>query len=283
MRLKDWGNIRQHEQPHSLLDRELRMHDRGVDKFSADLKGEHARLVEAYDQWHQNIFRSGESPDQDSPWYRLVLEYLVPVQGKRILEVACGRGGFASVLASRGAIMCGADFSTAALQICRQKASQDIMPSSRIAFSRADAHHLPFATCAFDLVISCETIEHLTDPSAALQEMARVCKPGGLLYLTTPNYLNLMGLYLLYDAILRKDRQSPMTQPLDHRWLFLKVRRLVTLSGWKILKSDGTVHQMPFPGRSPVRLYLLERDPLLRRLLSPTAFHYFILATRRGT
>lgn len=266
-----------------LPDREPRMHDRGFDGPSADLRDESARLAEAYDRWHQNIFRSGESPDQDSPWYRLVLEYLVPVQGKRILEVACGRGGFSTVLESRGAIVCGADFSAAALRISQQKTSQGNVHSSRIMFSRADAHHLPFATSAFDLVISCETIEHLTDPPAALEEMARVCKSGGLLYLTTPNYLNLMGLYLIYDEILRKDRQSPMTQPLDHRWLFLKVRRIVARSGWKILKSDGTVHQLPFPGRSPIRLNFLERDPLLRRLLSPTAFHYFMLATKRET
>src|SRR5208282_3178420 len=121
----------------------------------------------------------------DSPWYRLVLEYLVPVQGKRILEVACGRGGFVRVLESRGATVWGADFSAVALRIARQKAIDDIIHSSRIALSQADAHRLPFANSAFDLVISCETIEHLADPSVALREMSRVCKPGGLLYLTT--------------------------------------------------------------------------------------------------
>ena len=241
------------------------------------------RLSEEYDDWHRNIFTLGERPDQGSPWYQLVLEYLGPVSGKRILEVACGRGGFANVLQSLGATVCAVDFSAVALRIAQEKAHNGNMHYSKIAFSQADAHHLPFANGVFDFVISCETIEHLTDPSAALQEMSRVCKPGGLLYLTTPNYLNLMGLYLVYDAILRKDRHSPSTQPLDHRWLFLTVRRIVTRSGWKILKSDGTVHQVPFPGRNPMRLYFLERDPRLRRFLSPTAFHYFMLAMKRDT
>ena len=53
--------------------------------------------------------------------------------------------------------------------------------------------------------------------------MIRISKPGALLYLTTPNYLNLMGLYLIYDVILKKNRYSPATQQIDHRWLFLLI------------------------------------------------------------
>jgi len=258
------------------------MHDSRVSKSSADREEGVARLSEAYDAWHQNIFQQGESPDQTSPWYQLVLEYLVPISGKRVLEVACGRGGFSTVLESRGAAVFGADFSAAAIRIARTKSRNGMVCPSRIAFSQADAQHLPFVNAAFDLVISCETIEHLMDPLAALREMARVCKPGGMLYLTTPNYLNLMGLYLAYDFLLGKDRRSAATQPIDHRWLFPRVRQMVNRSGWKIVKSDGTVHQVPFPGRNPVRLHFVERGPLLRRLLSPTAFHYFLVATKRG-
>jgi ubiquinone/menaquinone biosynthesis C-methylase UbiE len=259
------------------------MHDRGVNQPSADLRREPARLAEAYDQWHQNIYRSAESPDQDSPWYRLVLEYLVPVRGKRILEVACGRGGFSTVLESRGATVCAVDFSIVALRVASQKANRDNRTHAKIVLSQADAHHLPFASGVFDCVISCETIEHLAEPLTAVGEMARVCKAGGLLYLTTPSYLNLMGLYLIYDAILRKNRHSSATQPLDRHWLFPQVRRIVERSGWKILKSDGTVHQVPMPRRNPLQLHFLERNRLLRYLLSPGALHYFVVAEKRGT
>lgn len=241
------------------------------------------QLSGKYDDWHNCICASGESPDQGSAWYKLVLEYLLPVRDKKILEVACGRGGFATVLASWGATVCGADFSAAALRIAQQKKGVGKPHSSKITFSQADAHQLPFSSGVFDVIVSCETIEHLTNPFAALQEMARVCKPGGLLYLTTPSYLNLMGLYLIYDALLNKDRQSRATQPLDRRWVFFQVRHIVTKSGWRILKTDGTVHQAPLPGREPVRLHFLDRDPLVRRVFSPTAFHYFILAMKPGS
>ena len=70
------------------------------------------------------------------------------------------------------------------------------------------------------MVISCETIEHLIDPQQAVREMARVCKKEGLLYLTTPNYLNLMGAYHVYDLVLKRNRQSPVVQPIDHYWIF---------------------------------------------------------------
>jgi ubiquinone/menaquinone biosynthesis C-methylase UbiE len=240
------------------------------------------RLSRDYDQWHQRIYNSGESPDQGSPWYRLVLQHLEPLQGKKILEIACGRGGFAAILGLQGATVFGADFSATALRIAQQKARRTSSQDSRITFLQADAQTLPFVNSTFDVVISCETIEHLTNPSSALREMARVCRPGGTLYLTTPNYLNFMGLYLIYDAVLRRDRQSTFAQPVDHRWLFPKVRRIITSSGWKIVKSDGTVHQVPIPGTDPVRLDCLEHNPQVRRLLSPVALHYFVLATKRG-
>jgi ubiquinone/menaquinone biosynthesis C-methylase UbiE len=251
------------------------------EKQNETLDGESNKLSTAYDRWHQHIFDSGESPDQESPWYRLVREYLVPLEQKAVLEIACGRGGFATTLASNGALVSGADFSAAALQIARHK-SKRLADGSRIAFAQTDAHHLPFRDRAFDVVVSCETVEHLVEPFKALQEMARVAKPGGLLYLTTPNYLNFMGLYLIYDALLKKDRRSAATQPFDRRWLFPQVRRIVKCAGWQILVADGTVHQVPLPKRNPARLYFLERNRTLRRSVRPLAFHYFLLARKRN-
>jgi len=56
----------------------------------------------------------------------------------------------------------------------------------------------------------------------------------------------------------------------------------VRRAGWTILSTDGTVHQFPFiPGRNPVAFPSLERNRTLRKLLSPLAFHYFVVAEKR--
>jgi len=242
-----------------------------------------ARLSTGYDAWHQRIFESApDHPDEESPWYRLVLEHLVPVNGKRVLEVACGRGGFARLLASNGARVFGADFSAAALRIAQQKSAQDGNATHGIALAQADAQTLPYADESFDVVISCETIEHLLDPLAALKEMARVTRAAGVLYLTTPNYFNAMGLYQIYGLVRRRNLSPGGDQPFDRVFLFPQIRRLLRRAGWSITRSDGTVHQFPiWPRHNPVIVPALESVRGIRKLLAPLAFHYFLMGRKR--
>jgi SAM-dependent methyltransferase len=47
---------------------------------------------------------------------------------------------------------------------------------------------LPYDSARFDAVVSMDVVEHLVDPLPWLREALRVLKPGGLLFLTTPNY-----------------------------------------------------------------------------------------------
>ncbi len=239
-------------------------------------------LSTAYDRWHQQVFDSEPAHrDESSPWYRLVLEYLGSVENERILEIACGRGGFVRLLASREARVVGADFSISALRIGQQKLREREASPFRAVLAQADAQNLPFAANSFDVVISCETIEHLPDPRAAVCEMARVTRPGGLLYLTTPNYLNLMGLYELYAKVRHHRRAGQLVQPLDRRYVFFQTRRVLRKAGWKILRTDGTVYQAPLlPRHNPVEFPWLESNRTVRKLLSPFAFHYFVMAQK---
>jgi len=54
-------------------------------------------------------------------------------------------------------------------------------------FVLGDAHHLPFKDETFDFVSMIETIEHLSDPHCALQEVKRVLKPDGRLFMQCPH------------------------------------------------------------------------------------------------
>jgi 2-polyprenyl-3-methyl-5-hydroxy-6-metoxy-1,4-benzoquinol methylase len=239
-------------------------------------------LASQYNDWHQRVFDSApEHEDGESPWYSLVLERLVPIEGKRVLEVACGRGGFARLLASRGAVMFGADFSGTALQIAQSRVPANGEKSVHMGLAQTDAQQLPYSDESFDIIISCETIEHLPCPGSALREMWRVCRTGGLLYLTTPNYFNAMGLYYVYASLRGRPSTPGSDQPTDHVFLFPEIRRLVKQAGWAIVRSDGTIHQFPIrPGHNPMALPSLESNRSVRRILSPLAFHYFLMAKK---
>lgn len=235
-----------------------------------------------YDSWHQRIFESEpEHEDADSPWYQLVRENIGSVQGLRVLEVACGRGGFVRELARAGAYITGCDFSMSALAVGQVKI-RSLNGRTRAALIQGNAESLPFATESFDMIVSCETIEHVPDVRSALREMWRVARPGAKLFLTTPNYANLMGLYDLYARLRHPNRRDD--QPFDRRQWIPQIRNYVSAAGWKIIHSDGTVHQLPiFHGCNPVLLPRLESNRVVRKLLSPFAYHYFLISEKRDS
>lgn len=168
-----------------------------------------------YDRWHQRNFDAGPAHDDaSSPWYLLVQEYLNNVAGLRVLEVACGRGAFVRKLAQANACVTGYDFSSTALGVAREKLLT-LKENRSARLVQSDAASLPFADDSFDLVVSCETIEHVPDVRAAVREMHRVTKVGGQLFLTIPNYLNLMGLYEVYAHVRHPGRKAD--QPFDRR------------------------------------------------------------------
>jgi ubiquinone/menaquinone biosynthesis C-methylase UbiE len=232
-----------------------------------------------YDIWHSKYHQLDPSYDDTStPWYQWVAGNIGDVRGLRTLEVACGRGGFVRKLAHSAAFCTGLDFSYAAVLIGKQR-WQSVDPGTPTGFAQGDAQALPFSDAFFDVVISCETMEHLPSPLKALQEFRRVTRPGGTLFLTTPNYLNFMGLYELY-AKFRHPGRVP-DQPFDRLQTFLQIRSLIRDAGWKILRSDGIVHQVPiFPGRNPIRIKVVEANHYIRKLLSIFALHYCLIARK---
>jgi ubiquinone/menaquinone biosynthesis C-methylase UbiE len=234
-----------------------------------------------YDAWHQRVYEAEpEHEDASSPWYQLVREKIGAVHNLRVLEVACGRGGFVRELARAGAVVTGCDFSMAALRVGQPKLLA-MNGTARAGLIQGDAQSLPFSSESFDVVVSCETIEHVPDVRAALREMWRVARPGAKLFLTTPNYANLMGLYDLYARVRHPGRRDD--QPFDRRQWVPQIRDFVSKAGWKIVHSDGTVHQLPIvPGRNPIELPKLESNRVVRKLLSPFAYHYFLICEKRA-
>jgi len=104
-----------------------------------------------------------------------VLSALGPIEGRNVLEIACGTGRFTVMLAERGADVTGIDISAAMLARGREKARAAAV-EDHLEFARADAGRLPFPDDAFDAVFAMRFF-HLADtPASFLSEMARVAR-----------------------------------------------------------------------------------------------------------
>lgn len=200
-------------------------------------------LQTEYDVWHQRVFESDpEHEDASSPWYQLVREKIGLVSGLRVLEVACGRDGFVRELASAAARVTECDFSFLALCVARRKIAE-ASSDSPAALVHGDVQQLPFADDSFDLIASCETIEHVLDVRMAILEMHRVTRPGGKLFRTTPNYANLTGLYELYARARRRKRNDD--QPFDRRPCFPQIRNGIRGAGGKFWEPTAPFTNSP--------------------------------------
>ena len=99
----------------------------------------------------------------------------------RILDVGCGPGTITADLAARvpGGQVTGIDAAGDVLAMA--KAEADRRGLANIGFEAGDVYALDFADDTFDVVHAHQVLQHLTDPVAALIEMRRVCRPGGLI------------------------------------------------------------------------------------------------------
>jgi ubiquinone/menaquinone biosynthesis C-methylase UbiE len=153
--------------------------------------GDRAELRTLYQELGE--FLQGEA--RDRPEGRAVLSHEITnalirriadtTHGKRVLDVGCGPTPVATMaFAANGNQVVGVEIAPALAARARDEAAA--FPTAR--FAVGDAERLPFADASFDLATCDDTIEHVVDPQAALDELARVVKPGGRLLLISPNH-----------------------------------------------------------------------------------------------
>lgn len=104
-----------------------------------------------------------------------VLSALGPLEGKQILEVACGTGRFTVMLAEAGADIVGMDISEAMLEQGRKKARAAGV-TEELSFMQGDAGRLPFPDNHFDSVFAMRFFHLAPDPEGFIKEMRRVTK-----------------------------------------------------------------------------------------------------------
>lgn len=103
----------------------------------------------------------------------------------RVLECACGAGMLTTHIAKNCRELIATDFSSGMLKQA-EKACKSL---SNVTLKRADITHLHCRDNSFDKVVAGNVIHLLDDPTAALRELGRVCRPGGKLII--PTYINI--------------------------------------------------------------------------------------------
>ena len=101
--------------------------------------------------------------------------FLGEIDGLRILDVGSGLGILASDISQRNpsGFTVGVEYSADQLRAASR------LTGENLAFSRGDAHALPFADGSFDLVYCRYLLEHVQNPRQVMREMRRVLRPGG--------------------------------------------------------------------------------------------------------
>lgn len=107
--------------------------------------------------------------------------------GLDLLDVGCGPGTVTVDLAARvapGRVL-GLDLSADPLDEARAAADR---AGVEVTFAVGDVYALDLPDASFDVVHAHQVLQHLTDPVAALRELARVCRPGGLVAVRDVDY-----------------------------------------------------------------------------------------------
>lgn len=143
----------------------------------------------------------------------------------RLLDVGFGSGISLEIACAAGWAVSGIEVSAPAIEQARSKGFD-------VVHARLEDAGLPSG--AYDVVMAAEVIEHVEDPLSLLREMTRLVRPGGLVWLTTPNGNGISMRLLRLDW--------SVVSPPEHLQLFTRVgvEALLAASGLRTERIVAT-------------------------------------------
>lgn len=108
----------------------------------------------------------------------------------RVLDIGCAAGGEISPFRKRGFSVVGIDFSQRMLEFGSLRFAAD----AQVSFCRADAERLPFTSQSMDHIVCLGVFEFLPGYEAAVREIHRVMRPGGLAVFAIPSKVSLYNI-----------------------------------------------------------------------------------------
>lgn len=220
-----------------------------------------------YDRWHSRPeYADDPREDRLNAW---ALDLLETRPGERLLDIACGRGGFLLRARQRGLHVTGVDISEVAIENARRR-----LPGADLRVG--DGENLPFEDRSFERVVCLGSLEHFPDPPAGAREMARVLTDDGRALIYVPNLFFLGHVWFgLRHGI------QPSEADQDFSEIFL------TSQGWtRLLEDNGLTveswHPWNYIYASPKVSPLVMRGwNLASRFLPRNAAYSFAFVCRR--
>ncbi|XP_057440321.1 uncharacterized methyltransferase At1g78140, chloroplastic [Lotus japonicus] len=137
--------------------------------------------------WRQTFSVWGGFPGPEKE-FELMKGFLNPVLGGNIIDASCASGLFSRLFAKSGlfSLVVALDYSENMLAQCYEFIQQeDNFPKENFILVRADIARLPFVTSSVDAVHAGAALHCWPSPSAAVAEISRVLRPGGVFVATT--------------------------------------------------------------------------------------------------
>jgi SAM-dependent methyltransferase len=228
-------------------------------------------------------------PDGASPYSGLIP--FGELAGKDVLEIGCGTGVHAKLLAAARARVTAVDLTPTAVELTRRRLELSRLEAEVL---EADAERLPFPDASFDFVWSWGVIHHSHDTDAVIREVARVLRPNGRFAFMVyhRNSVTFWINYVLIRGLVQRGllRESP--DELANRWSDGVVARHYTrrkltealapyFEGVRTEVMGQIGEAVPLPAR--LRARVAPRVPLAWRRALLRRYGWFLFAdARRG-
>jgi SAM-dependent methyltransferase len=192
----------------------------------------------------------------------------------RFLELGCGTAGLSAVAARRAGDVVASDVSMRWLVLARRRLAD--LGLERVRLVCCAAEDPPFPPGSFDVVAASDVIEHVPDQRAFAAGCARVLRPGGVLFLATPNrfslglepHVRLWGVGWLPRPLARRYVEAVRKAPYDHVRLLSSfgLRRLLARAGLRVALEPPEIPPATQGLYSGMELALVRLYNRLRRL-----------------
>jgi SAM-dependent methyltransferase len=144
-------------------------------------------------------------------------------RGAAVLDIPCGAGEVAIQLAKEGYTVHAGDLGSELIP----EAAAYVGERFRVVDMNSA---LPWPDSSFDLVVSVEGVEHLENAFAFFREAYRICRPGGLFLITTPNIASLRSRVRYFGSNFFTQDPRPLNESARHPLHHIGLR---TFSEWR--------------------------------------------------